>query len=124
MPQNKSYAQIQTCKDSNMQTQRLAETPQKQQYLDSIIQNLKLQYPLSQIDLIVIKLQNREQYLFNLIVYSIKNNLPSGVIYARELQQIRTLKTKILSVKDQLKTYQFSLISAKKIHGEKIVEHL
>jgi division protein CdvB (Snf7/Vps24/ESCRT-III family) len=115
MPQNKSYAKILNYKGFDMQAiQQYKETSQHQFYLYSIIPNLKLQPQLSQIDSILNRLQIREQDLFDQLVYAVKNNLPSRIIYVKELQQVRTLTRKIHNIKHQMKNLHISVVAAKK----------
>jgi division protein CdvB (Snf7/Vps24/ESCRT-III family) len=115
MPQIKSYAKILTWKDRNMQKiEQAKESFDQQLYLDSIVRNMKLQSQIFQIDLVLNRLKIREGYLFNHLVYAFKNNLSSQIIYANELEQVRTLRSKIHKIKQQMKNFNIQIIAAKK----------
>lgn len=114
MPQIKSYAKILTWKDCNMQKiEQAKESCDRQLYLDSIIKNMKLQSQILQIDLVLNRLKIREGYLFNQLVYAFKNNLSSQIIYANELEQVRTLRSKIHKIKQQMKNFNIEIIDSK-----------
>jgi division protein CdvB (Snf7/Vps24/ESCRT-III family) len=97
-----------------MQVTQQFKEPSQLPYLDSNIRNLKLQSQLFQIDSILNRLEIRERYLVNQLVYAVKNNLPSGMIYAKELQQVRALTTKISNINQQMKNLHISEVAAKK----------
>jgi division protein CdvB (Snf7/Vps24/ESCRT-III family) len=86
----------------------------KQSCIDSDISNLKLHSQLIQIDSILNRIQIRELYLVEQLVNAVKNNSPSGMIYAKELQQVRSLKTKVSNIRLQMKNLHFSVVAAKK----------
>lgn len=78
------------------------------------IRNLKLESHLVQVDSILNRLQIRERFLVAHMVYAVKNNLPSGMIYAKELQQVRILTAKISYIHLQMKRFHTSVVAAKK----------
>jgi division protein CdvB (Snf7/Vps24/ESCRT-III family) len=86
----------------------------QQIYPDLNIKNLELQSQLFRIDLILSRLEISEQYLANKIVYAVKNKLPIALIYAKELQKVRSLSTKISYMNLQMKRLLRPMIDGQK----------
>lgn len=117
MPQNKRYVKIVTLQVPSMQTKQQLRKP-SELYDESNIENIELQ--LFHTDSILNRMQIRERYLIDKLVYAVKNNLHSEMVYARELQLVRALRTKIVNIENQMKNSNFSVNARKNMLGGRI----
>lgn len=93
-----------------MQEIKMVKKPSQLIYHDAKIGNHTIQSQLYQIDSILKRLQSREHGLSIQLVYAVKHNLPSAIIYAKELQIIGAFRAKIHNFQQLMKSMNASQV--------------